>query len=313
MNNFPSGAFRPAFSPFSSSHPPHTHIQYAMSSPQNATVAAPRRGKFLSAPVPSSQTSAAPNAPPPPLQTRGKFLGKVPASSASNLQAASIGTSQGDADHDSIDKLKAFVHSSKIAAASRRKSIASQRQLVMNDLEAAENIVLSLLDIASDVAGTLSKMTTAKSKKRHREKRTDKVGNAEDSFEDLTAKVRSNGAGYLEGVKRLHKLLAPHSSYVKSLNTHDREEDTVRERSVLKSLDSPNSTFSKIVEEATSNMHAVRVKKRLAIERCEILKEMIRSMKVEECGLSYEGERGEEESHINDTAGSKRKHDSIRN
>lgn len=282
----------------------------SMSSPQNA---APRRGKFLSAPAPSSQTSAAPNAPPPPSQTRGKFLGKVPASSASNLQAAPIGSSLGDADHDSIDKLRAYVHSSKIAAASRRKLIASQRQLVINDLEAAENIVLSLLDIASDVAGTLSEMTTAKSKKRHGEKRIDNVGNTEDSFEDLTAKVRSNGAGYLKGVKRLHKLLAPHSSYVKSLNKHDREESADSVGSVLESLDSPNSTFSKIVEEATSNMHAVRVKKRLAFERSEILKEMIRLLEVEECGFGDERQRGEEGSHINDTAGSKRNHDSIKN
>lgn len=285
-----------------------------MSSPENAPVAAPRRGKFLSAPVPSSQSSAAPSAPPPPpSQSRGKFLGKglLPASSASNLQAASIGSSVGNADHDSIENLTAYVHSSKIAAASRRKLIAAQRQSVIDDLEAAENIVLSLLEIASDVAGALSEMTTAKSKKRHGEKRMNTNADEKNSFEDLTAKVRCNGAGYLAGVKRLHKLLAPHSNYVKSLNKHGGEENADSVGSTHKSLSAPNDTFSTIVEEATSNMHAVRVKNRLAIERCEILKEMIRLQEEEEYALNDEGKRGKETVHNDDTAGSKRKYDSV--
>ncbi len=275
-----------------------------MSSPENepVAVAAPRRGKFLPAPAPSSQ-AAEPNAPPPPPQTRGKFLGKAPKSTASNnLQAAST---TGDADHDSIDSLRTYVHSSKLAAASRRKLIAAQRQSVIDDLEEAENIVVSLLDIASDVAGALSDMTTAKSKTIRGEK-------SENSFEDLSAKVSSSGAGYLAGVKRLHKLLAPHSTYVKSLNKHDDEDNTDSEGNSKKSLVAPNSTFSKIVVEATSNMHAVRVKKRLAVERCDIMKEMIRLQEEEECRTKKEvGKRGEDDSQNSDTAGSKRKHDSI--
>ncbi|KAL3772066.1 hypothetical protein ACHAWU_008088 [Discostella pseudostelligera] len=264
-----------------------------MSSTENAPAAAPRRGKFLSAPAPSFQSSAAPNAPPPPSQTRGKFLGKIPATSATNLLAASTGSSAGDADHDSIDNLRAYVHSCKVAAASRRKLISAQRQTVIDDMDAAENIVLSLLDIASDVAGALSDMTTAKSKKRHEERSIEEDRNVEDTFEDLTAKVRSSGAVYLAGVKCLHKLLAPHSNYVKSLNKPGGEDNADDKVNSHNRSGAPNNAFSKIVAESISNMHAVRVKQRLAIERCEILREMIR--------LHDEETRGEEGSHNNDT------------
>jgi hypothetical protein len=203
------------------------------------------------------------------------------------------------------------VHSCKVSAASRRKLIAAQRQTVIDDMDVAENIVLSLLDIASDVAGALSDMTTAKSKKRHEERSIEEDGNLEDSFEDLTAKVRSSGAVYLAGVKCLHKLLAPHSNYVKSLNKPGGEDSADDEVNSHNRSGAPNNAFSKIVAEATSNMHAVRVEQRLAIERCEILREMIRFHEVEECSSNDEETRGEEGSHNNDVAGSKRKHISV--
>ena len=72
-----------------------------------------------------------------------------------------------------------------------------------------ENIILSLLECASDVADSLSEMTSAK---------INEKGNNEDanSFEELSARVRENGVGYLAGMKKLHRLLAPHAPLVKS-------------------------------------------------------------------------------------------------
>jgi len=196
---------------------------------------------------------------------------------------ASGGPSAGDNATDSLENLRSLIHTSKITATSRRKAIARQRDRVFQDLDEAENIVLSLLECASDVAGALSEMTTAKSNKRHGLKGDDGEENAEDSFEDLTAKVRSNGVGYLTGVKKLHKLLAPHALLVKSYRNHDGEESAESDKqshiSVAAVLPGTARTTKRIssnmVEEATSNMYAARVKKRLAMERSKILTEMI--------------------------------------
>jgi len=251
------------------------------------------RGKFLSAPS-QSQSSNTSNDTPSSSQTRGKFLGKKPVSPGGGLNTASSYSIGGNGDTvESTTQLKDHIHNSKIAAAARRKAIAGQRQLVLDDLNEAENIVLSLLECASDVSSALSEMTTAKSKNGKKDESSsdaaEKTG--EKSFEDLTAEVRSNGVGYLAGVKKLHKLLAPHSSLVKSYKNHDRREssstgesDKQQSLAITSAAGGTNSTSSKLVEEATSNMYAVRVKKRLAMEKSEILQEMIRLEEVEEEG-----------------------------
>jgi len=250
------------------------------------------RGKFLSAPS-QSQLSNTSNDTPSSSQTRGKFLGKKPVSPGGGLNTASSSIGGNGDTVESTTQLKDHIHNSKIAAAARRKAIAGQRQLVLDDLNEAENIVLSLLECASDVSSALSEMTTAKSKNRKRDESSsdaaEKTG--ERSFEDLTAEVRSNGVGYLAGVKKLHKLLAPHSSLVKSYKNHDRgetsstgESDKQQSLAVTSAAGGTNSTSSKLVEEATSNMYAVRVKKRLAMEKSEILRDMIRLEELEEEG-----------------------------
>ena len=247
------------------------------------------RGKFLSAPSQSQSSNTSANDTPTSSQTRGKFLGKKPVSPGDGLitTTSSIGGS-GDT-VESTTQLKDHIHNSKIAAAARRKAIASQRQLVLDDLNEAENIVLSLLECASDVSSALSEMTTAKSKKRDESSSDAAEKTGEKSFEDLTAEVRSNGVGYLAGVKKLHKLLAPHSSLVKSYKNHGSgdssstaESDKQQSLAVTSAAGGTNSTSSKLVEEATSNMYAVRVKKRLAMEKSEILQEMIRLEEMEE-------------------------------
>jgi len=260
------------------------------------------RGKFLSAPS-QSQSSNTSNDTPSSSQTRGKFLGKKPVSPGGGLNTASSSIGGNGDTVESTTQLKDHIHNSKIAAAARRKAIAGQRQLVLDDLNEAENIVLSLLECASDVSSALSEMTTAKSKKTN-EKRDESSSDAaektgERSFEDLTAEVRSNGVGYLAGVKKLHKLLAPHSSLVKSYKNHEGdfsstgESDKQQSLAVTSAAGGTNSTSSKLVEEATSNMYAVRVKKRLAMEKSEILREMIR-LEEEDCSETQQSGVAEE-------------------
>ena len=168
---------------------------------------------------------------------------------------------------------------------------------MFHDLEEAETIVLALLQCASETSDSLSKMTVARSRHHHlnnSEAATAAAAAGEGSltFEQLAAQVRSNGVGYLAGVTKLHQLLAPHASLVKSYRNHastaaannsqgetSKRNDTTTITSEIASFH-PNS--SEIVKLATSNMYAARVEKRLAVERREILKEMIR---LEEEGL----------------------------
>eukprot|EP00984_Skeletonema_dohrnii_P022707 scaffold11804_cov105-Skeletonema_dohrnii-CCMP3373.AAC.5 len=163
-------------------------------------------------------------------------------------------------------------------ASTRRRAISSSRNEVFQDLEQAETIVLALLQCASE--------------------------------------VRSNGVGYLAGVTKLHELLAPHASLVKSYRNHttaaavnnsnantnganaastDATNNNVQQQQPTQQsseLASFNPNSSEIVKMATSNMYAARVEKRLAVERREILKEMIR---LEEDGLDGGGGGMEEE------------------
>ena len=178
----------------------------------------------------------------------------------------------------------------KEAASARRKEVAAKRDNVFHDLDQAENIIVSLLDCASNVAQSLSDMTTAKA-------------NGDNSFEELAISIKENGVGYLAGVKKVHSLLAPHASLVKSYRNQDEAEkgdgDTKNEKK--------EATISdEIIKKATSNMYAARVEKRLALERSAILKEMIRLEDLESTSAATNNTADDvEESAV---AGSKRKH-----
>lgn len=200
-----------------------------------------------------------------------------------------------------------------MVASTRRKVISSSRNQLFQDLEEAENIVLALLHCASEVSYSLSSMTTAKS--RHHQQQELKSEEDDDcdgeqskkdnkttqlTFEELSAQVRSNGIGYLAGVTKLHELLKPHASLVKAYHNHrhhtaaisgvddtkgqQKQQSQQQTSSDIATLTGSNS---KLVKMVTSNMSAARVEQRLAIERRDILREMIR---LEELEQEDEGE-----------------------
>eukprot|EP00986_Skeletonema_menzelii_P005786 scaffold2144_cov149-Skeletonema_menzelii.AAC.6 len=262
---------------------------------------APRRGKFLSGPPsapPSAASASTTTTSPSKSQTRGKFLNS-PASintspTTTTTASAGINTSTVvQSNERSLTTLKQQIHQAKIVASTRRRAISSSRDEVFHDLEEAETIVLALLQCASETSDSLSKMTVARSRHHHlNNSEAATAGEGSITFEQLAAQVRSNGVGYLAGVTKLHQLLAPHASLVKSYRNHastaaannsqgetSKRNDTTTITSDIASFH-PNS--GEIVKLATSNMYAARVEKRLAVERREILKEMIR---LEEEGL----------------------------
>ena len=224
-----------------------------------------KRGKFLNSgptevasPGSGSPSSASSK---PGGQPRGKFLGQPSTGTAAN--------SNSGGDEGSLEAMRSHVRTARIAASSRRKAISQQRDRVFKDLEEAEDIALSLLGCASEAAGALSGMTNARTKEKENGK------SDEPSFEELTSRVRRNGSGYLRGVTKIHSLLAPHSSFVKPYKNHDRSEKKP-EGSLASTVAGGNDSVSKkVVEQATKNMYAARVAHRLAVERSEILKEML--------------------------------------
>mmetsp|Transcript_22809 Transcript_22809/g.37587 ORF Transcript_22809/g.37587 Transcript_22809/m.37587 type:complete len:309 (-) Transcript_22809:18-944(-) len=270
---------------------------------------APRRGKFLSGPPsapPSAASASTTTTSPSKSQTRGKFLNS-PASintspTTTTTTTAGINTSTVvQSNERSLTTLKQQIHQAKIVASTRRRAISSSRDEVFHDLEEAETIVLALLQCASETSDSLSKMTVARSRHHHlNNSEAATAGEGSITFEQLAAQVRSNGVGYLAGVTKLHQLLAPHASLVKSYRNHastaaannsqgemSKRNDTTTITSEIASFH-PNS--SEIVKLATSNMYAARVEKRLAVERREILKEMIR--------LEEEGLKGSSSSDV---------------
>jgi hypothetical protein len=285
--------------------------------------AAPRRGKFLSGPaqLPSDGSYSSSSSPGGP---------HLPSAAGANA-----GGTDGYDDilHDhSIEDLKAHVHNIKTMATVRRKAIESQRNLVLNDLDKAEDLVLALLELASGVTSALSDMTTASTttKTRRQGGSSELTNNVEEgreddnnnnnarqlggiSFEELATRVSSGSAGYSKGVKKLHTLLAPHAHYVKSLTNSNKlisnnGTDNSGERSTTSnnygslmtatsscvvSNSKDRNAFGKIIEDATSNMYAVRVKKRLVMERCEVLRQMIQLEEEEEDDDTLSEETGQ--------------------
>jgi hypothetical protein len=259
--------------------------------------AAPKRGKFLSQPQPSTdETAGKPSSTSSkPATPRGKTLGKTLTSPSSAHSSSAQGGTHGYNDNNSLSNLATVVNEAKKSASARRKEVSAKRDRLFNDLDQAENIILSLLDCASDVANSLSEMTTAKVN-----------GNA-NSFEDLSSRIRENGVGYLAGVKKLHSLLAPHASLVKSYRHQDDDASVKSEKEPATSVNEKEPALSDvIVKKATSNMYAARVEKRLALERSSVLREMIRLEELESSENDAAATVGE------DTAsGSKRKHETI--
>jgi hypothetical protein len=172
-------------------------------------------------------------------------------------------------------------------------------------------------------------MTTAKS--RHHQQQEQKSGEDDEgdeeqsrknndttttqlTFEELSTQVRSNGIGYLAGVTKLHELLKPHASLVKAYRHHhhhtaaisgagvddtkgqqQQQQQPQQSSSDIATLTGSNSELVKMV---TSNMSAARVEQRLAIERRDILREMIRLEELEhdDEGVGVDdGEKSEED------------------
>jgi hypothetical protein len=111
-------------------------------------------------------------------------------------------------------------------------------------------------------------------------------------FEELSTQILSSGVGYLAGVTKLHSLVAPHASLVKAYRNHHQQQSEVA--TVTAANIGSNTNINDIVKMVTSKMLAVRLEKRLAIERREISREMIRLEEMER----DDGGRDDDNNHV---------------
>ncbi len=176
------------------------------------------------------------------------------------------------------------------------------------------------------MSDSLSSMTTAKSRHHQQQEQKSEEDDDDDeeqsrknndtttpqlTFEELSAQVRSNGIGYLAGVTKLHELLKPHASLVKAYHNHrhhtaaisgvdgtkgqQQQQQPQQSSSDIATLTGSNSELVKMV---TSNMSAARVEQRLAIERRDILREMIRLEELEQEDESVGADDGDKSEDL---------------
>lgn len=134
------------------------------------------------------------------------------------------------------------------------------RHVVFDDLENAEQLVMETLSIASSTAEAfchLAQNTQTVASNQKKESESDKH-----TTRQLQHRIRKNGQEFLSKIKKIHDLLAPHASIVKAYQNLPSEEKITanKESSTLK-----------------GNIYVSRLEMRLAVERRQLLREIVRS------------------------------------
>lgn len=206
-------------------------------SAQQDAAAPPKRDKFA-----SMAATAATSVPP----KRDKLASMAAASSQASSADADDTTNKSE---QSKEEYQALV-----------KKRMTQRDQVLKDLEKAEGWTWQLLSLASKTARSLSELDM-------------------DNVEELGQTSQQ----YRTTLQKIHGTLSPHASLVVAYENHgiDKKQDSVVGAD-KKQDDAAKSQEEKKQEEASNekkqdiNMYAARVEMRLAHERRDVLKELLR-------------------------------------
>mmetsp|Transcript_27925 Transcript_27925/g.43366 ORF Transcript_27925/g.43366 Transcript_27925/m.43366 type:complete len:292 (+) Transcript_27925:1-876(+) len=258
------------------STPPTSTPPVATNTNTNTTSNPPKRGKFLNVPVPkpgSGGTSPAPK--------RGKFL-NIPTANKADITAKS-----------SPIKQKRKRSSEKI----------KQQQKLFEDLDKAQDLVINIIDVAKKATECLAKM--ADSNPAHNTTSGDDAGAAQTTFDDVLPVLKKHGEEYLKSLGQVHALLAPHANKVvayrdsrgrrkaKETKTDAARTNKVKAAAGGSSDEEKTKTSLKNGDNATGTvienhggMYAARVEMKLAIERKNLLKDMLDLYAAEEKGAA---------------------------
>lgn len=180
----------------------------------------------------------------------------------------------------------------------RSTTTVGRQEKLFSDLDEAESLALDLLELASSTALSLSNAI---------------VTTTTEESEDIFRRCEAYGDQYTEKVKRIHSLLSPHARLVVSYKNHVADiakEVALQDQQARAPISQPPSIATKdgvsggngennvgkekgnkepsqshhpsrtadLEELITSpkNMYAARVELRLALERRDILREMVR-------------------------------------
>jgi len=221
---------------------------------------------------------------------RGKFL---------NSSSAVFGVPESDTGSNNripeVDSIAAPDHQSQIASTSLSSVIPTHP--VFADLKKAESLVYDLLQTASSTADSLSKLAGAS--KDNGDTGSDLYSSHERKH--LSDTIQQNGKVYFDTVKRIHSLLVPHANLVVSYKAYqdgvtNATSVATRNSTLSNSIhtapleqntdevsdnSNPMPDHTKPISDTTgspkiNNMYASRVETRLALERREVLDELLR-------------------------------------
>ena len=134
------------------------------------------------------------------------------------------------------------------------------RHVVFDDLENAEQLAMETLTIASSTAEAFCHLAQNTQTDEKKGSETDKQ-----TARQLQHRIRKNGQEFLSKIKKIHDLLAPHASIVKTYENLPSSE---------KATGASSNTESSRLK---GDIYLSRLEMRLAVERRELLREIVQS------------------------------------
>jgi hypothetical protein len=208
------------------------------------------------------------------IQMRGKFMNTTTPMDPSSSMERSDG--DGGEDRRPTDMEEA----QQIAAISSDVARASSTNSLFDELDAAESMVVHLLDIAASTADHLSSLAVMNSPLQqhhhHHHHRSSETDHAESHIHQhagihrhMDEKLKKNGKEYLDTLKQIHSLLIPYSHLVQAfeLNTAGSDDSRKPKEEVMDSMD---------LTRGDENIYASKLELRLAMEKRNILKEFVK-------------------------------------
>jgi len=226
---------------------------------------------------------------------RGKFANTdaPPTASSSSIGTGSTGTIRIDGTSSTSSPNENDTNKSRFKYYNERHNLANstltskRKQLkkhsVFDDLDKAESLVLDLLSLSSSTADSLSQLaqppptlTSQEPQQNHlilqnsHDRNNQNIHNTND---ELTERIRSNGKEYLSKLGRIYSLLEPRAHLVVSYGNLSPPTSS-SSASASATVADNNKRDGEV--KVNHNMYASRLEMRLAIERRDLMKELVR-------------------------------------
>mmetsp|Transcript_23401 Transcript_23401/g.34813 ORF Transcript_23401/g.34813 Transcript_23401/m.34813 type:complete len:279 (+) Transcript_23401:106-942(+) len=220
----------------------------------------------------------------------GKFSGRgktsLPSSANSSSKSSDLSHSNIGADEDSSTKNKITME----MIQSKRAKI--KRHEVFDKLDLAESMVLDILNVAKDTTKGFeflaspyvshhaaaedakqdksTKMEIDDDSNHEEEGQEEKIKKAEQEWKH---KIRQNGKSYMEKLKKIHDLLLPHSDLVVNYGSIEMPQEG--KNSEIKTTSEKSGDEDGKTNKKKTNMYASRLEMRLAIDKKNLLDDMV--------------------------------------